>query len=331
MDRMSYQRWLEAIDDLSEAQRSEVALILAGRPSEDEVIAALEGRLLADRVCPHCQTRGAMCRGRANGLRRFHCDGCGKTFNALTGTALAGRHYKGRWLDFARSLSESETVRKSAQRCAVAVGTAFRWRHRFLRAIQTDQARLSGIVEADETCVLESRKGSRAWKPADQGGPGIAAPERKPRRRGGKATKRGLSGQQTPILIATDRSGTTVSSILPADTGESIAKVLGPVFNKDALPVTDGAGAFHVCAKVPGITHEVLNQSAGERVRGELHIQTVNSRHERFKTLLRRHRGVATKYLGSYLKWFHLATIRLNPTPRACLNAAMGVPEAGAA
>ena len=77
MDRMSYQRWLEAIDDLSEAQRSEVALILAGRPSEDEGIAALEGRLLADRVCPHCQTRGAMCRGRANGLRRFRCDGCG--------------------------------------------------------------------------------------------------------------------------------------------------------------------------------------------------------------------------------------------------------------
>src|SRR5271165_3204038 len=232
MDRISYQRWLEAIDDLSEAQRSEVALILAGRPSEDEVIAALEGRLLADRVCPHCQTRRAMCRGRANGLRRFHCDGCGKSFNALTGTALAGLHYKGRWFDFARSLSESETVRKSAKRCAVAVGTAFRWRHRFLRAIRTDQARLSGIVEADETCVLESHQGSRAWKPADQGGPGIAAPERQPGRRGGKATRRGLSGQRTPILIATDRSGTTVSSFLPADAGEIIAKVLGPVCNK---------------------------------------------------------------------------------------------------
>src|SRR5271157_6262229 len=175
MDRISYQRWLEAIDDLSEAQRSEVALILAGRPSEDEVIAALEGRLLADRVCPHCQTRGAMCRGRANGLRRFRCDGCGRSFNALTGTALAGLHYKGRWLDFARSLSESETVRTSAQRCAVAVGTAFRWRHRFLRAIQTDRAQLSGIVEADESYVPETRKGSQAWKRAEAGDPGRCA------------------------------------------------------------------------------------------------------------------------------------------------------------
>jgi len=46
-----------------------------------------------------------------------------------------------------------------------------------------------------------------------------------------------------------------------------------------------------------GISHESLSQTAGERVRGELHIQTVNSRPERLKTFLRRHRGIATKYL----------------------------------
>ena len=71
-------------------------------------------------------------------------------------------------------------------------------------------------------------------------------------------------------------------------------------------------------------THEVLNQSAGEHVRGALYIQTVNSRHERFKDLLRRHRGIATKYLASYLKWFHLAGIQAGPSPRACLDAALG-------
>jgi transposase-like protein len=162
MDGAIYQKWIEDIDALSEAQREEVQKILAGRSSEAEVIAALEGRLLADRVCPLCQRQGAVCRGRANGLRRFSCAGCGKTFNALTGTPLANLHYKGRWFDFARSLSEGESVRTSAARCDVAVSTAFRWRHRFLRAITTDTAPLGGIVEADETYVLESRKGSRA-------------------------------------------------------------------------------------------------------------------------------------------------------------------------
>ena len=88
--------------------------------------------------------------------------------------------------------------------------------------------------------------------------------------------------------------------------------------------VPDGASFYPPCAAKLGVTHQTLNQSAGERVRGELHIQTVNSRHERLKTFLRRYRGIATKYLSSYLKWFHLAGIHLDPSPRTCLNAAMG-------
>jgi transposase-like protein len=326
MDGGAYQTWLEVIDDLSEPQRAEVQSILAGGPSEAaEAIAALEGRLLGDRVCPHCQRKGAVCRGRANGLRRFLCRGCGKTFNALTGTPLANLHHRGRWFDMAHSLSEGESVRKSAARCDVAVSTAFRWRHRFLRAIKTNTARLGGIVEADETYVLESRKGSRAWKRAAAGLPGAEAPERKPRKRGGKATKRGLSGEQVPVLVATDRTtGATISAILPAVNADTITDVLAPVLNKDAILVTDGATFYPPCAVKLGITHEALNQSAGERVRGELHIQTVNSRHERLKTFLRRYRGISTKYLDSYIKWFHLAGLRLNPPPRTCLNAAMG-------
>ena len=87
---------------------------------------------------------------------------------------------------------------------------------------------------------------------------------------------------------------------------------------------TDGGTALACCAIGMKVSHEVMNQSAGERVRGELHIQTVNSLHERIKTFLRARRGVATKYLDNYLRWFHLAGLQHAPTPRACLNAAIG-------
>ena len=60
-----YQKWIEDIDALSEAQREEVRKILAGRSSEAEVIAALEGRLLADRVCPLTACGGSTARGAA--------------------------------------------------------------------------------------------------------------------------------------------------------------------------------------------------------------------------------------------------------------------------
>ena len=54
------------------------------------------------------------------------------------------------------------------------------------------------------------------------------------------------------------------------------------------------------------MSHEALNRSMGERVRGDLHVQTVNSRHSRLKDFLRPRRGIATRYLDNYLSWFHL-------------------------
>ena len=69
--------------------------------------------------------------------------------------------------------------------------------------------------------------------------------------------------------------------------------------------------------------HEALNTSAGERVRDAFHIQTVNNRHGRLKGFLRGFRGIATKYLDSYLRRFHLVGLAAHASPRACLTAAM--------
>src|SRR5215213_1757044 len=53
-----------------------------------------------------------------------------------------------------------------AKRCGVAASTAFRWRHRFLQAPALDKpTKLTGIVEADETFILESFKGKRSDLP----------------------------------------------------------------------------------------------------------------------------------------------------------------------
>lgn len=324
MDEASFRSWLSGLDRLTVAQREEVLSVLSGRPAGDEVAATVEGQVLAERVCPHCRAPGATLRGRANGLHRLLCGACGRTFNALTGTSLAGLHHKPRWLAFAQSLSERETVREAAARCGVAVSTAFRWRHRFLRAARSDQARLGGIVEADQAYVLESRKGSRLWSKPE----GEATPGRKPRKRGGKASKRGLSDEQVPVLIAADRSGATLSAILEADTAHAMVQVLRPAVAPDAMLVTDADRSLGACARLLGLSHQPINHSQGERVRGDLHIQTVNSRIERLKDLLRRHRGVATRYLGNYLNWFHLATLNPNPNSRACLSAALGYNQA---
>ena len=173
--------------------------------------------------------------------------------------------------------------------------------------------RLAGIVEADETFVLESRKGERKL-------------DRKPRRRGGKARKRGLSREQVPILVAADRAGATLSHTLPALNAKSVKEALEPVVARDALLVSDANRCYPPVAAALGIPHESINGAAGERVRGALHIQTANSRHSQIKGFLRGFRGIATKYLDSYLRWFHLIELGDQPSPRACLKAAMARP-----
>jgi transposase-like protein len=110
--------------------------------------------------CPHCAGRAIIGWGRSHGLLRFRCKSCGRTFNALTKTPMAHLRKKDRWLDHARAMIEGKSLAKTAARCGVHPTTAFRWRHRFLRAPASDKPRsLRGIVEADETFILESFKG----------------------------------------------------------------------------------------------------------------------------------------------------------------------------
>ena len=155
-------------------------------------------------------------------------------------------------------------------------------------------------MEADETYVLESRKGARKLG-------------RKARRRGGKTKKRGLSREQVPVLMAADRGGTIFSVVLPTVDATALTAALEPVVAKDALLVSDGGTTYPPCAVALGVSHETLNRSMGERVRGDLHIQTVNSRHSRLKDFPRPRRGIATRYLDNYLSWFHL--VDLAPAP----------------
>ena len=115
---------------------------------------------------------------------------------------LSGLHRKDRWLSFGACLADGLTVRASAERCGLAVNTAFRWRHRFPAAKDLKARKLTGIVEADETCVLESRKGARNL-------------ER-------KASKQGLSDEQVPVLVAADRSGAT--AVIPPKSNRKVLR-----------------------------------------------------------------------------------------------------------
>ena len=117
MDHERFRDWFSRVDELTAAQRKEVAAVLSDPPEGAASLAAIELGVDDERRCPHCGAGGAVSRGKARGLRRFRCKECGRTFAALTGTALSGLHRKERWLAFGASLAEGETIKGSAARC----------------------------------------------------------------------------------------------------------------------------------------------------------------------------------------------------------------------
>ena len=101
-----------------------------------------------------------------------------------------------------------------------AVTTAFRWRHRFMAQAGQLQGRLEGLVEADGTYVLDSRKGQRQ----------LAL----------EARRRGLSKQQVPVLLATARGGATAGQALARVSQASLQAALEPLLASDAVLLSDG-------------------------------------------------------------------------------------------
>jgi transposase-like protein len=183
MKAQEFSAWLSGIAGLSAEQRREALQALEGANREESDPATGDlaqgptkrgvrrgrredalGTTSHERVeaqgCPHCAGREIVGWGRSHGLLRFRCKSCGRTFNALTKTPMAHLRKKDRWLDHARAMIDGKSLAKTAALCGVHPTTAFRWRHRFLRAPASDKPRsLRGIVEADETFILESFKG----------------------------------------------------------------------------------------------------------------------------------------------------------------------------
>jgi transposase-like protein len=310
-----FKQFIEQATSLSRRQRADLADVL-NRGLRKEQTAALIEAAVARHACPRCHSLRVHRDGHADGLQRYRCVSCARSFNSLTGTPLARLRHRTKWLPYLDCMLQSGTVRRAAALVGIHKNTSFRWRHRFLHSTKHDRSLpLAGIIEADETYLLESQKGSRQLgRPA--------------RRRGGSARRRGLSHEHDCILVARDRTGRTVDFV----TGRAplrpahLQRCLPPVVAADVMLVTDGHPAYPAFARKAGISHRAVNLSAGVRVAGALHVQNVNAYHSRFKQWLRRFNGVASRYLPNYLGWRWALDGGRISSPEMLLRSALATP-----
>ncbi len=132
---------------------------------------------------------------------------------------------------------------------------------------------LKGIVESDETFFEKSLKGRRTL-------------DRKPKKRGGRDKKRGISNLKIAVVVAQDRNGQVIAQ--KAGTGrvraEEIDAVIGNYIGPSSLLGTDTATNYKKFALIKSLKHEPINLSKeGYVKKGIYHLNNVNNYHKRLK------------------------------------------------
>lgn len=294
MKSKDFSIWIARIPHLSRRQRA-VCLKELGECSDrtppEEIPSAIADAVAES--CPHCDCHHLHHHGQASGLQRWKCQGCGKTFNILTGTPLARLRMKGKWIDNAKAMLNGHCLRRTATDVKIHRNTAFRWRHRFLKYPQQAQNKdLSGIAECDATRFYYSEKGSRNL-------------DRSPRKRGGDKVGPGKSRNMVHAISVRDRSGLGADRVARGSQTESACDLFINHLRPDTLLITDGCKDLCSAArKRDANSHLALPALEGRGLKGSpFNIQTINAFHSNLKTWIARFNGVATKYLANYLGW----------------------------
>ncbi|MFN3398636.1 MAG: IS1 family transposase, partial [Sulfurimicrobium sp.] len=80
MRKPELNRITAALRNMTPMQRRLVAAELASLDTQPVSTVIVEGRLAATATCPHCKAERVSRHGHANGLQRYRCRECGKTF-----------------------------------------------------------------------------------------------------------------------------------------------------------------------------------------------------------------------------------------------------------
>ena len=220
-------------------------------------------------VCPHCKNADAkrIWKIQANpdkniraGLHR--CAECNKEFTVTVGTIFEDSHIPLRkWLIASYLLCSSKKGISSLQLQRIlglgSYRTALFMTHRIRHSLKDPvfKTKLKGTIEADETYI------------------------------GGKTRGHGrhFMGNKVPVVSLVERGGRVRSQVMKYVTGKNLKAVLKSNVAPSATIMTDELPAYRKATK-DFASHQAVNHSAGEYVRGLAHTQSVDG----FFSLLKR-------------------------------------------
>jgi hypothetical protein len=130
------------------------------------------------------------------------------------------------------------------------------------------------------------------------------------RRHGGKAKKRGISGEQVCVVCSLDRLGNILTDLtcMGRPSQIDLERFFTNRIQQKSILCTDAHQSYVPVAKKLDLSVKQFKQ--GKHADGIYHIQHVNSYHSRMKYWIEGFRGVSTKYLSNYLCWFKWLSVK---------------------
>jgi len=274
-------------------QRSEiVSELLAMIESPGDIGVHTDNRAV---VCPHCNCGDVTANGRLKGVQRYRCKGCGKNFSETTGKFWYNLQKRDKVSHYLYCMLSGMSIKRTAKEVGIAIQTSFDWRHKLLTAFSTVAPKgFEGIVESDDLFFPYSEKGRRNL-------------DRPARKRGGKATKAGISDEKVAVIATCDRSGNKDFKVATRGriSKEDVQKAIGNKIQGAEVLCSDAHRSYTAFAKAIDAEHKKFIASKGQRAVDRVyHVQNVNAMDRRLRKFMAGFNGVATKYLQNYLNWF---------------------------
>lgn len=119
------------------------------------------------KACPICKGENYIKYGMYNGIQRYKCKGCGKTFSLTTNSVCKYSKKKIKlWIEFIELMLARKTLREAAEKLKINLGTAFYWRHKILNVLEGiyTPEKLKDDVHISKGVIKENFKGSRNIK-----------------------------------------------------------------------------------------------------------------------------------------------------------------------
>ncbi len=149
MQYQAFKLFLNSISTLTTHQRNTLRDVLLGNEISEHqpnLEKQVKAQFSKHPVCPHCDSNNYKLWGMREGRQRYWCRSCSRTYNAFTGTPLARLRHSEKWQTYLEGMTHSLTLRPAARACGVTLKTSFRWRHRFLQVLESDQAEELGDI-----------------------------------------------------------------------------------------------------------------------------------------------------------------------------------------